>query len=84
MGLSLFWSQAENGVSSYFVLLMVVAFTACLLITYEGMPLNEQDKLKHLLNISLIIGIIVSISIGSYPHIWPELSTFTEGFSQNI
>ena len=84
MGLSLFWSQAENDVSSYFVLLMVVAFTACLLFTYEGMPLNEQDKLKHLLNISLIIGIIVSISIGSYPHIWPELSTFTEGFSQKF
>ena len=84
MGLSLFWSQAENGVSSYFILLLVVAFTACLLITYEGMPLNEQNKLKHLLNISLIIGIIVSISIGSYPHIWPELSTFTEGFSQKF
>jgi O-antigen ligase len=82
IGLSLLWSQSENDGSSYFVLLMVVAFTACLLFAYESLPVDEQDKFKRLLNISLIIGIIVSISIGSYPHIWPELSTLTEEFSK--
>ncbi len=82
IGLSLLWSQAENGGSSYFVLLMVVTFTACLLFAYESLPADDQNKFKRLLNISIIIGIIVSISIGSYPHIWPELSTLTEEFSE--
>ena len=74
MGLSLLWSKAENGSSSYLVLLLVVAFTECLRIAYESLPFDRQDKFKHLLNISLIVGIVFSISVGSYPHIWPEFS----------
>ena len=52
IGLSLLWSQTENDGSSYFVLLMAVAFTACLLFAYESLPVDEQDKFKRLLNIS--------------------------------
>ena len=63
---------------------LLVTFTRCLRIAYESLPVDEQDKFKRLLNISLIFGIVVSISIGSYPHIWPELSTFTEEFSQKF
>ena len=60
MGLSLLWSKAENGSSSYLVLLLLVAFIECLRIAYESLPLDEQDKFKHLLNIS-IFGIVVSL-----------------------
>ena len=84
MGLSLLWSKAENGSSSYLVLLLLVAFTECLRIAYESLPLDEQDKFKHLLNISLIFGIVVSISVGSYPHVWPELPALTEEFSKQF
>ncbi len=84
MGLSLLWSQAENGHRSYFILLLVIVFTACLRITFKGLPLKEQDRFKHLLSISLLLGIIVSISIGSYPLLWPGLSILTNNFSDQF
>ena len=73
MGLSLAWSQAENAGRSYFVLILVVVFTASLRISFKGMSLEEQDRFKHLLSTSLLFGIVVSISIGSILF-WPELS----------
>ena len=84
MGLSLLWSQAENAGSSYFVLILVVVFTACLRITFKSLPLDEQDKFKHLLSASLLFGIIISISIGSYPLFWPELSILTNNVSNQL
>ena len=84
MGLSLLWSQAENAGSSYFVLILVVVFIACLRITYKSLPLGEQDKFKHLLSASLLFGIIISISIGSYPLFWPELSIVTNNVSDQL
>ncbi len=84
MGLSLLWSQAENGGSTYFVLILVVVFTACLCITFEGLPLEEQDRFKHLLSASLLFGIIVSISIGSYPLLWPELPRLMDEISTQV
>ena len=84
MGLSLLWSQGENGGSSYFVLILVVVFTACLRITFRSLPLDEQDKFKNLLSASLLFGIVVSISIGSYPLFWPELSILTNNVSNQL
>ena len=84
MGLSLLWSQAENAGSSYFVLILVVLFTACLRISFKGLSLEEQDKFKHLLSASLLFGIIVSISIGSYPLFWPELSILINNVSNQL
>lgn len=84
MGLSLAWSQAENAGRSYFVLILVVVFTACLNISFKGMSLEEQDKFKHLLSASLLFGIIVSISIGSYPLFWPKLSILTDNVSNQL
>ena len=84
MGLSLLWSQGENGGSSYFVLILVVVFTACLRITFKSLPLDEQDKFKNLLSASLLFGIIVSISIGSYPLFWPELSILINNVSNHL
>ena len=84
MGLSLLWSQADNGGRSYFLLLLVVVFTACLRISFKGMPLEEQGRYKHLLSASLLLGIIVSISIGSYPLFWPELSIITNYVSNQL
>ena len=73
VGFSLLWSQAENAGSSYIVLILVVLFTASLRISFMAMSLEDQDRFKHLLSASLLFGIIVSISIGSYPLFWPEL-----------
>ena len=84
MGLSLLWSQAENSGRSYFVLILVIIFTACLRITFKGLQLSQQDRFKHRLNISLLFGIIISISIGSYPLFWPELSELTREFSDQL
>ena len=81
MGLSLAWSQAENAGRSYFVLILVVVFTASLRISFKGMSLEEQDRFKHLLSTSLLFGIVVSISIGSYPLFWPELSILINNVS---
>ena len=84
MGLSLLWSQAENSGRSYFILILVIIFTACLRITFKGLQLIQQDRFKHLLSISLLFGIIISISIGSYPLFWPELSALTREFSNQM
>ena len=84
MGLSLAWSQAENAGRSYFVLILVVVFTASLRISFKGMSLEEQDRFKHLLSTSLLFGIVVSISIGSYPLFWPELSILTNNVSNQL
>ncbi len=84
MGLSLSWSQAKNAGSSYFVLILVVVFTACLRITFKSLPPDERDKFKHLLSTSLLLGIIVSISIGSYPLFWPELSIIANNVSNQL
>ena len=84
IGFSLLWSESERSGSSYFVLILVVVFTACLRITFKELSIGEQDKFKHLLSISLLFGIIVSISIGSYPLFWPELSSLANIVSNQI
>ena len=84
MGFSLLWSQAENAGSSYIVLILVVVFTASLRISFKGMSLEEQDRFKHLLSASLLFGVIVSISIGSYPLFWPELSILINNVSNHL
>jgi O-antigen ligase len=84
MGLSLAWSQAENAGRSYFVLILVVVFTASLRISFKGMSLEGRDRFKHLLSASLLFGIIVSITIGSYPLFWPELSRLINSVSNQL
>ena len=84
MVLSLAWSQAENAARSYFVLILVVVFTASLRISFKGMSLEERDRFKHLLSTSLLFGIIISISIGSYPLFWPELSILINNVSNQF
>ncbi|MBL96679.1 MAG: hypothetical protein CMF52_02595 [Legionellales bacterium] len=84
MGLSLLWSQAENAGRTYFALILVVVFIACLRITFKSLPLDEQDKFKHRLSASLLFGILISISVGSYPLFWPELSIAVNNISNQL
>ena len=84
MGFSLLWSQAENAGGSYIVLVLIVVFTASLRISFKGMSIEEQDRFKHLLSGSLLLGIIVSVAIGSYPLFWPELSNLTNEISSQV
>ena len=70
--------------SSYFVLILVVIFTTCLRIIYVSLPPNLQYNFKHQLGGSLLLGIIVSVAIGSYPLFWPELSEFVNEISNQV
>ena len=83
-GFSLIWSQAEKGVSSYFIFILVIIFTACLRIIFKGLTTDEQDNFKHLLSASLLFGIIAAVFIGSYPLFWPELSILTDEVSNQL
>ena len=83
-GSAFLWSQAENGSRSYFVLLLVIVFTACLCISFKNLSLSEQVRFKQLLSASLLIGIVIAISIGSYPLFWPELSIVTNNVSNQL
>ena len=84
MGMSLSWSQAENGEGSYLVLILVVVFTTCLRIIYSDLPSDLQDNFKHQLGVSILLGIIASLAIGSYPIFWPELSNLTTEISTQV
>lgn len=84
MGLSLFWSRSEKGVYSYFTVIMVIVFTYCLQLTFQNCSINKKNSLKLWLSGSLGFGIIVSLAIGLYPIIWPDLPSLASEISNQI
>ena len=84
IGLSLSWSQSEKGAGSYFILILVIIFTFFLQVTFHNFPPKKQIKFKHWLSASLGLGIIISLAIGSYPIIWPDLPALTSEISNQV
>ncbi len=84
IGLSLSWSQSEKGAGSYFILILVIIFTFFLQVTFQNFPPKKQIKFKQWLSASLGLGIIISLAIGSYPIIWPDLPALTAEFSNQV
>ena len=84
IGVSILWSQAENAGRSYFILILVVVFTACLRIIFKDLPIEEQNNFKDRLSVSIFFGVIASIGVGAYPLLWPELSGLANVISNQI
>ena len=81
LGLSLFWTRADNGAESFLVLISVIVFTVCLSSVFFKTTEEWKNKYRNRLSISLLLGVLASLTVGTYPIIWPELLAILRNIS---
>lgn len=81
MGLSLFWTRADNGAESFLVVASVVVFTFSLSSAFFKTPEQWQKKYRNRLSMSLLVGVLASLAVGTYPVTWPELANIVRSIS---
>lgn len=70
---STLWSSSVGVFRSFGILVSVIVFTASLWLAFTKLSENEQDLFRSRLSVSVIIGIGLSIIIGSYSQFFPQL-----------
>lgn len=80
-GLSLLWTDAEGGSRSFLVFISVIIFTFSLIFVFSETSEEWKKKYRKYLSFSLLIGVLASLGIGTYPIVWPELVNISEQFS---
>lgn len=78
---STLWSDSVGVFQSFGIFVSVLVFTASLWWAFMDLSENEQDLFRTRLSISVIIGIILSIIIGSYAEFFPQLAAILRNLS---
>ena len=79
---STLWSGSVGVFQSFGILVSVVVFTVSLWLAFTKLSENEQDLFRTRLSISVVIGIILSIAVGSYAEFFPELAPILRNLSE--
>ena len=79
---STLWSGSVGVFQSFGILVSVLVFTVSLWLAFTKLSENEQDLFRTRLSISVVIGIILSIAVGSYAEFFPELAPILRNLSE--
>ena len=78
---STLWSDSVGVFQSFGIFVSVLVFTASLWWAFMNLSESEQDLFRTRLSISVIIGIVLSIIIGSYAEFFPQLAQILRNLS---
>ena len=78
---STLWSGSVGVFQSFGILVSVLVFTVSLWLAFIKLSENEQELFRTRLSISVVIGIILSITIGSYSQFFPQLDPILTNLS---
>ena len=70
---STLWSSSVGVFQSFGILVSVIVFTVSLWLAFTKLSKNEQHLFRTRLSISVFIGIVFSIIVGSYAQFFPQL-----------
>lgn len=79
---STLWSGSVGVFRSFGIFVSVLVFTVSLWLAYTKLSENEQDLFRTRLSISVVIGIVLSITLGSYAEFFPELASILRNLSE--
>ena len=69
---------------SFGIFVSVLVFTVSLRLAFTKLSENEQDLFRTRLSISVVIGIVLSITVGSYAEFFPELEPILRNLSEQL
>lgn len=78
---STLWSDSVGVFQSFGIFVSVLVFTVSLWLAFTKLSENEQDLFRTRLSISVVIGIILSITVGSYAEFFPQLAQILRNLS---
>ena len=78
---STLWSGSVGVFQSFGIFVSVLVFTVSLWLAFTKLSENEQDLFRTRLSISVVIGIILSITVGSYAEFFPQLAQILRNLS---
>ena len=79
---STLWSDSVGVFQSFGIFVSVLVFTVSLWLAFTKLSENEQDLFRTRLSISVVIGIVLSITVGSYAEFFPELEPILRNLSE--
>lgn len=78
---STLWSSSVGVFQSFGILVSVIVFTVSLWLAFTKLSENEQCLFRTQLSISVVIGIVLSIFVGSYAEFFPQLAQILRNLS---
>ena len=78
---STLWSGSEGVFQSFGILVSVLVFTVSLWLAFKNLSETDKNLFRSRLSVSVIIGIGLSIIIGSYAQFFPQLALILQNLS---